>query len=484
MILRIAIKEIREHLLTLMFSISMVFIVMLVVVGTMAYIQGNKEKLKVYQDYIKSRNPHLRGTIESTAMSPNFFYKRPSPREFCAVEDVSIWRPLISQLGSSTIIGEGIECALPWAIDYYGRGSWLIWEGLNNLFTRYEWDGSLPKALRIDWAFIVGVLGSLIAMLFTYDAISGEKEKGTLRLLLSNQISRSSILIGKFLGSIATLSIAFGFGWLISIIILSSFGIISLKRDGFTLLFMVPLLSLLFLSLFSFLGLLLSSIFRSSSSALLTLLTIWVVFIVLMPGISSFYLRIVEGNFRYEDVFTVLARVKKEVDMKYKDGMDRIKEKMNDFSDKEVVSLLRGYMGDMERISSEVDKEFDKVLFMVERGRRWARLSPAMLYRYSLEALAGTGFPGHKEFIMQVRRFSRDLLSYLKKVDMEDPNSPHIFWVRGGMSEREIEIPLFTHDPKLSWAIRESMWDNVTLLVLGILIFLLSYLAFMRADVR
>lgn len=48
----------------------------------------------------------------------------------------------------------------------------------------------------------------LIAMLLSYDTIVGEIERGTMALLLSYPVTRSQILLGKFLGHLGTLSIA------------------------------------------------------------------------------------------------------------------------------------------------------------------------------------------------------------------------------------------------------------------------------------
>ena len=35
-----------------------------------------------------------------------------------------------------------------------------------------------PDTIKIDWAFVIGYVLSLIAILFTFDSISGERERG------------------------------------------------------------------------------------------------------------------------------------------------------------------------------------------------------------------------------------------------------------------------------------------------------------------
>ena len=52
----------------------------------------------------------------------------------------------------------------------------------------------------LDLTFIVKIVLSLFAILFTYDAIVGEKEKGTLKLSLSNKIPKDRLILGKAIG--------------------------------------------------------------------------------------------------------------------------------------------------------------------------------------------------------------------------------------------------------------------------------------------
>lgn len=57
----------------------------------------------------------------------------------------------------------------------------------------------------LDLMFIVKIVLSLFAILFTYDAIVGEKEKGTLKLALSNDVPRDRLILGKAIGGYISL---------------------------------------------------------------------------------------------------------------------------------------------------------------------------------------------------------------------------------------------------------------------------------------
>lgn len=71
----------------------------------------------------------------------------------------------------------------------------------------------LPTTLA-SLASLAVILIPLIALLLSYDSFVGEKESGTLLLLLTYPLSKSQLLLGKFIGqgSILTLATLLGFG--------------------------------------------------------------------------------------------------------------------------------------------------------------------------------------------------------------------------------------------------------------------------------
>ena len=52
----------------------------------------------------------------------------------------------------------------------------------------------------LDLIFMIKTVFSLLAILFTYNTISGEKEDGTLRLIFSYPIPRDTLILGKMVG--------------------------------------------------------------------------------------------------------------------------------------------------------------------------------------------------------------------------------------------------------------------------------------------
>jgi len=69
--------------------------------------------------------------------------------------------------------------------------------------------GASPLAVTlVSLSSLTILLVPLIALLLSYDAICGEFERGTMLLLLSYPVSRSHLVLGKFLGHVAILGFA------------------------------------------------------------------------------------------------------------------------------------------------------------------------------------------------------------------------------------------------------------------------------------
>lgn len=117
----------------------------------------------------------------------------------------------------------------------------------------------------------------LIALILGYDAIVGERERGSLDLLLSLPITRLELLLGKYLGLTAALALAtlLGFG-LVGIAIGWQGGSYALFHYGGFMLSAL-LLGMVFLSL----AVLVSTFARGKSSASGAAIGLWFVFVLI-----------------------------------------------------------------------------------------------------------------------------------------------------------------------------------------------------------
>ena len=134
-----------------------------------------------------------------------------------------------------------------------------------------------------DMLFIVKVMLSLIALLLSFDAITGEKESGTMKLALTGGSPRIAMLLGKLAGRLALVIVPF------TLLFLIAAGVISMLPDvestGYywqRVLCMLAV-SMLYAGVFCSLGILLSSFSHQSSTSLIVCLTVWVVFVFVVP---------------------------------------------------------------------------------------------------------------------------------------------------------------------------------------------------------
>ena len=140
----------------------------------------------------------------------------------------------------------------------------------------------------IDLTFIVSILLSLVALLFSYDSICGEKEDGTLKLMLSNSVSRAKVLLGKTIGGTVTLLIPFVFSLGISLLVILLNPRISWKGSDWGALGLIVFSTILYVTLFYSLGIFVSSRHKSGASSIMTSLFLWVLFILVIPSLTPY----------------------------------------------------------------------------------------------------------------------------------------------------------------------------------------------------
>ncbi len=134
----------------------------------------------------------------------------------------------------------------------------------------------------IDFTFIGQVVLSLFAILFTYDAINGEREGGTLQLTFSNAVPRVKYVLGKFVGSWLGMVIPLLLPVLLGILLLVIYNI-PFTATHWAKLFTFLGVTLLYFTCFIATGLLVSTLTRNSAVSFLLLLVIWVTFVLIIP---------------------------------------------------------------------------------------------------------------------------------------------------------------------------------------------------------
>ena len=239
--------------------LSLLLIILLFVASGLVFVGEHSQHL---QDYWKKANKNLSGLREqSSQLYKLAFYKqeifrKPKPLTLCA---------------------EGFEKSLP---NYFRFD--VFTSDLPEINTQSNF--TLVDLSDIDWVFIISLVLSFVALVFAYDSICGEKEAGTLRLMLAGTIPRHKVLIGKYLAIMVTLGIPLFIGLLVNLIIVISSKDIVVDGSMWLKIFAIILLSFLYLSIFVLLGVFISSRTARSANCMVILLLLWVSLVILVPS--------------------------------------------------------------------------------------------------------------------------------------------------------------------------------------------------------
>ena len=458
-------REIREHLQSLQFVVLLLFSVVLFAANGIVF----SHKFQVENDaYGAAKDQYQPDT--------RFIYLTGQPN------------PLLFQAEGGDLDRPGV---------YY-----LMAKGYYDTYSRRLRDYKLPDIPKLDWAFVIRTVFSLYIVLLGYAAVSGEKEQGTLRLVLSNPVGRARFLIGKYVAMMAAALIPLAVGCVVSLGILgvSLPQILTWRLASRTAALLT--LSAAYLSLFAFLSLLVSSAMRRSSLALLTLLAGWVLFAVLIPDTSG----ILAQKF---------AKVQSDYDAAKNIGPMIQKEVWGKISALQV-RVDKGELKTEEEIKAEADKAFEegqeKVRFFEKAyrdamdararlGRSLARLSPVALFEFAAEDLAGTGPLREASFLEDLRIYGRQFDDYVLKktgklvgqsnwsfssgVELKgktvEVRSPQPEPYQGDMSD----FPRFVERPvRLADGAKGAAGDIAGLLLWNIVLAVAAFAVFLRSDVR
>jgi len=306
-----------------------------------------------------------------------------------------------------------------------------------------------------DFMYIVKVVLSLVALLFGFDQISQEKERGTLGLMLSNSASRAKVLTGKWVGNFLSLSIPF------LLVVLLGFAFVNLNRDihfsanQLVRLALILCVVLLYMALFLSLGILISTLTQKAAISVVVLLFIWVLMVFVVPNLGNLLAR------QLVDVPSVAG----------------LSEKRNQIWTREVLLAIqdRNWSDHYSQINREhglLEEDYrNKFSRLVRLSKNINRISPVSSFVYAVTDLAGTGI-GEEE------NLKRAVISYNNSIFPEI--SAAIF------DEKQRQYPAFQYRYReLSEVFaRGTLFDMAWLIFFNILFFALSYMAFVRYDVR
>ena len=195
-----------------------------------------------------------------------------------------------------SVFATGLESALP---SYLGMTRNGITRGEASLSTA-------PIAFllgHLDFVFVVSTVFSLLALLFTFDAVAGEREAGTLRITLANALPRDIFLWSKLIGGYFVFILPFLMSVIIGLLVLVLQGFPLSESDIFLRILCLICVSLLYIAVFFAVGAVISIYFDSSKTALIVAFTVWVFVVLILPRVGFLAAQIVAPTSTAESVY-------------------------------------------------------------------------------------------------------------------------------------------------------------------------------------
>jgi ABC-type transport system involved in multi-copper enzyme maturation permease subunit len=364
----------------------------------------------------------------------------------------------------------------------------------NLVDSKYESNPVFSIFGPLDLSFIVKIVLSLFAILFTYDAIVGEKERGTLKLTLSNRVPRDRLIMGKVIGGYVSLLIPLIIPLILSLLILLVYPNITLAGEDWIRLLLMFLMFFLYLSVFFTLGLFVSARTTKSSTSFLILLFIWVVFVTIIPKVSvlaASQIRPIPSVHEItakKDAFLqqIQGGAQKRVQDWAKENSPKKGEDPKIFQDK-----LRKYLEDLQQeLTSKIDAnnaalERDYQLRKRSQERlavNLSRISPASALMFSSMSLARTGVDEHERFLASVRTYKPIFTKWANAKMMRTLDLSG-----SGQTAKVVldDIPAHKFGPEtMGKSLARTIPDFGVMLFLIIVFFAGAYVSFLKYDAR
>jgi hypothetical protein len=298
----------------------------------------------------------------------------------------------------------------------------------------------LPVSQPLDWMFVITLVLSMSAFLLAYDAVSGERQNGTLKLLLAYPVPRWKVLVAKLLAVWACLAVPFLTGALLSLWIVTLWGGLRWNGETAAKIVLVILLGLWAALFFTLVALLVSALTRDPATSLGALALLWVTAIVVIPALGGLLAHRLEPIPTEGEIGRRLAAVRVQVHREFAGRDERWRSPGWAAAD--------GFA--WERISAEAENRryasedgvrrwvLDRKLRQARLARGLAAVSPASLLQDLGEKLTGSGLGRDRSFLEQAHRFRDTLAARLRDLDGRDAQSPHILFFSGYLSQQPI----------------------------------------------
>ena len=457
------VHQIQEYLYGMRFRIAMAITVLVFIIGSVSFVNSFKTTQESYTQYRISQQEILTDLAQNISkVATNRYDYIITPRE-------------------NTIIADCKENVIPNRFEYsaYNVFGFSIRFDSNNPL--------LKKTENLSWSFIFSMFLSFIALLFSYDAISGEKEARTLSLVFSNPVPRGTLLTGKLLSIITVVFLMALVGIMVSILILAVSGKVIIDRSFLAEVIGFICIGLLLISAFSVFGLLSSVVTKQSNVSLLIALCFWLASAVVIPNTSVFWANKLFKIPSFDEVTRTIDEEKDDINKNAPEGSWSssgdpffYRHELRANNQTNLMNAEKKYM----------DAYYNRMFWQFEQTRMLTIISPIAQFDYMNEALQGGGYLRFRKNWDDLHIFQQQFLQWFKDIDAKDKDSPHWYnpYEDFSTSKKPVEInqiPQYTE--KLASFGQRIAFINGYFIALAAtiaLLFLAGFLIFKRYDIR
>jgi ABC-2 type transport system permease protein len=361
-------------------------------------------------------------------------------------------------------------------------------------FSEAGFSNSMLRFGEISIAMVLQILLPLLIFFLGFNAVAAEREKGTLKLLLSQGISGKQLLVGKILGVASVIMILFIPTIIILVLIWLMFQDFSISVDGTLKILLFIAFHSIYLIFFFVIVVLVSGLSKTSKKALISLIGIWLVFVIILPRITQAI-----GAYLYEAPSKIRfnSDIEKDIlkqgdshnpnDLHYKAIKDSL---LTVFKVDSVQKLPFNYSGfimtEGEKISSEIyNKHLEELLKIYEKQNSFSKtvsfFNPYIAIKNLSMGLSNTDYDSYIDFQKQAEAYRYNMAQKMNGLQIK-----YISNKKPGPTDKPltidkkhwVDIEEFYYEPKGVWHVLKNEIISVISIILWIiLLFILIRIA-------
>ena len=460
-----------HHILSVRFVALLLMCLLLIPLTLSINYRNYRQNLIDYQEAVKLAN------IEETTINPQMELK----------PELEVSK-LFLKPSPLSVFANGLGDALP---GYFGMTRNGIIHGAPALVS-----DSLSYLLgHLDFLFLVSTVFSLLALLFTFDAVAGEREAGTLRITLANSLPRDLFLWSKLIGGYLVFVIPFLVSFLFGLLVLVWQSFPLGEPEIFPRVFSLTVVSLLYIAVFFAIGTVISTYLDNSKTALIIAFTVWVFAVLITPRVGFIAAKFIAPTQTSQSVYlektalrenfnAELEERKKEIHQEF--WKDRPQTSFEEQiaggleMDKQVQPLEEEFRQKFKDSADEIDRRYKRDKARQEGvGETLSRITPTSSLIYLATNLTQTGKTKRNNYFQAGDRYYDAL-----DTDLFSKVLDHIS-MRTMRPEDTVKItqPPSLETISLGETLRQSAVDVLLLCFFAVALTTVAFLKFFRSDI-